>query len=169
MLHDFALNSVHFFCNQSVPICIYILTYTNFGNISGCLLQTTYFVCVILLPFNQGCRESRGPAMVPPPSLILIDQLALYQPEGAIYTHQISTTPSPRIFRPSQGIAVSMTHCIIHQTTCFWGHLPETRLGKPFLFKYLFQKFFKLLGWLYILHLFRHDYFQVPLGNYNLF
>ena len=96
MLHDFALNSVHFFCNQSVPICIYILTYTNFGNISGCLLQTTYFVCVILLPFNQGCRSQGGHG---PPSLILTDQLALYQPEGAIYAHQIATTPLPPDFQ----------------------------------------------------------------------
>ena len=120
MLHDFALNSVHFFCNQSVPICIYILTYTNFGNISGCLLQTTYFVCVILLPFNQGCRSQGGHG----PPLILTDQLALYQPDrGGNLCPSNCYYPPPRIFRPSYGFAVSMTHCIIHQTTCFWGHL----------------------------------------------
>ena len=52
MLHDFALNSVHFFV-INLFLYAYIHTYTNFGNISGCLLQTTYFVCVILLPSND--------------------------------------------------------------------------------------------------------------------
>ena len=131
MLHDFALNSVHFFCNQSVPICIYILTYTNFGNISGCLLQTTYFVCVILLPFNQGCRSQGGHG---PPLPYFNRSVSPISTRGGNLCPPNCYYPPPRIFRPSYGFAVSMTHCIIHQTTCFWGHLPETRLGKPFLF-----------------------------------
>ena len=117
--------------------------------------------------FQSGLSEPRGPWS--PPPLILTDQLALYQPDrGGNLCPSNCYYPPPRIFRPSYGFAVSMTHCIIHQTTCFWGHLPETRLfSKTILFLYIYFK--TSLNWLYILHLFRHDYFQVPLGNYNLF